>query len=126
SYTYVIIIFTIRLFSVSLLMMPLNTAGINSLPNDMVSHGTAIMNTLRTISGSMGTALMVTLMSLGAGLYQPDASVSKTMIQREAMAHGVDLAFYVTSGFLLIGFILSFFIHDKGKKERGNQRHVVR
>lgn len=126
SYTYVIIIFTIRLFSVSLLMMPLNTAGINSLPNDMVSHGTAIMNTLRTISGSMGTALMVTLMSLGAGLYQPDVSVSKTMIQREAMAHGVDLAFYVTSGFLLIGFILSFFIHDRGKKERGNQRHVVR
>ncbi|ARJ50318.1 MDR family MFS transporter [Staphylococcus lutrae] len=123
SYLYVIIVFTVRLFSVSLLMMPLNTAGINALPNDMVSHGTAIMNTLRTISGSMGTALMVTLMSLGAGLYVPDKSVAPAMISREAMAHGVDLAFYVTSGFILIGLIISFFIYeqDKGKAKRNRR-----
>ncbi|MBT2853721.1 MDR family MFS transporter [Staphylococcus coagulans] len=126
SYLYVISIFTIRLFSISLLTMPLNTAGINSLSNDMVSHGTAIMNTLRTISGSMGTALMVTLMSIGARWYHPDHSVAQGMIHREAIAFGVDLAFYVTSAFLLIGLIISFFIYDRGKEKKTRKQNYVR
>jgi hypothetical protein len=32
------------MFAVSLLMMPINTAGINALRNEDISHGTAIMN----------------------------------------------------------------------------------
>lgn len=121
-YWYVITMYTIRLFSVSLLMMPLNTAGINSLSNEMVSHGTAIMNTLRTIAGSMGTALMVTLMSIGASHFIPTATMSASTVQREAMAAGVNLAFYVTTVFVLVGFILSFFIYDRGKKVKTPKR----
>ena len=44
SYTYLIVVYAIRMFSVSLLMMPINTTGINSLRNEEISHGTAIMN----------------------------------------------------------------------------------
>ncbi|WP_105992309.1 MDR family MFS transporter [Staphylococcus chromogenes] len=118
SFTYVIIVFTIRLFSISFIMMPLNTAGINALDNDMVSHGTAIMNALRTIAGSMGTAIMVTVMAIGTKLYQPDPSVSAQMIPREAMAYGVELAFYLASGIIFLGLILSLFIHDRSKKKK--------
>ncbi|UEX90644.1 MDR family MFS transporter [Staphylococcus ratti] len=125
SYMYVIIVFTIRLFSISFIMMPLNTAGINALENEMISHGTAIMNTLRTIAGSMGTAIMVTIMAIGSTLYQPKASVAKSMIGREAIAYGVEIAFYATSVFVLIGLILSLFIRDRKKtnKRRGNTAH---
>ncbi|MBI5975872.1 MDR family MFS transporter [Staphylococcus canis] len=122
SFTYIIIVYTVRLFSISLLMMPLNTAGINALPNHMVSHGTAIMNTLRTISGSMGTALMVTMMSLGALIYKPTTGMASEIATREAMASGVNLAFAVTSGFLAIGLIISFFIRDRGKEKK--HKHV--
>ena len=66
SYTYLIVVYAIRMFSVSLLMMPINTTGINSLRNEEISHGTAIMNFGRVMAGSLGTALMVTLMSFGA------------------------------------------------------------
>lgn len=118
AYLYVITMYTIRLFSISLIMMPLNTAGINSLSNEMVSHGTAIMNTLRTIAGSMGTALMVTLMSIGAAHYIAPTGMSSAIIKSEAMAAGVNLAFYVTTALAFIGFILSFFIYDRGKKRR--------
>ena len=41
---YLIVVYAIRMFSVSLLMMPINTTGINSLKNEEISHGTAIMN----------------------------------------------------------------------------------
>ncbi|MFO3703130.1 MDR family MFS transporter [Staphylococcus felis] len=121
-YLYVLIMYTVRLFAISLLMMPLNTAGINSLPNHMVSHGTAIMNTLRTISGSIGTALMVTLMSLGALMYSPSEKMSSDLMSREAMASGINLAFWVTSGFLVLGLVISFFIHDRTKEKK--HKHV--
>lgn len=69
SYTYLIVVYAIRMFSVSLLMMPINTTGINSLRNEEISHGTAIMNFGRVMAGSLGTALMVTLMSFGAKIF---------------------------------------------------------
>ena len=61
SYTYLIVIYAIRMFAVSLLMMPINTTGINALKTENISHGTAIMNFGRVMAGSLGTALMVTL-----------------------------------------------------------------
>ena len=54
------------MFAVSLLMMPINTTGINALDNKDISHGTAIMNFGRVMAGSLGTALMVTFMSIGS------------------------------------------------------------
>lgn len=118
SYMYVITVFTIRLVSLSFIMMPLNTAGINALENDMVSHGTAIMNALRTISGSMGIAIMVTAMAIGASWYKPDITIAKMMIQKEAMAFGVDSAFYVASFMVFIGLVISLFIHDRTKVKK--------
>lgn len=118
SYTYIIIVFTIRLISISFIMMPLNTAGINALENDMVSHGTAIMNALRTISGSMGTAIMVTVMAIGTSWYIPDNTIAKAMVHREAMAFGVDAAFFVASLMVFIGLIISLFIHDRNKVKK--------
>lgn len=118
SYMYVITVFTIRLVSLSFIMMPLNTAGINALENDMVSHGTAIMNALRTISGSMGTAIMVTAMAIGASWYKPDITIAKMMIHKEAMAFGVDTAFYVASFMVFIGLVISLFIHDRTKVKK--------
>ena len=43
--------------------MPVNTWGINALPNDKIAHGNAIANTGRQIAGGLGTALIVTLMT---------------------------------------------------------------
>ena len=54
--------------------MPVNTWGINALPNDKIAHGNAIANTGRQVAGGLGTALVVTLMtsitasSLGQGM----------------------------------------------------------
>lgn len=63
SYTHLIVIYTIRMFGMSMLMMPIQTAGLNQLPRNMNAHGTAMSNTLRTISGSIGTAILVTVMT---------------------------------------------------------------
>lgn len=56
-YMYIVLIYAIRAFGMSMLMMPIMTAGMNQLPQHLNSHGTAMSNTLRQISGSIGTSL---------------------------------------------------------------------
>lgn len=115
SYMFLVIIYALRLVAISLLMMPINTTGINVLDNKDISHGTAIMNFARVMAGSLGTGLMVTLMSIGAKWIQSSISqeTSKVVAQRQAVAAGVDLAFMVVTAFIIIAFICSFFIQEK-------------
>lgn len=37
------------------------TAGMNQLPQHLISHGTALSNTIRQVEGSTGTAILVTI-----------------------------------------------------------------
>lgn len=126
SYTYLIIVYALRMFSVSLLMMPLNTAGINALSNKNISHGTAISNFGRVTAGSLGTALMVTIMSIGSKNFVPDSNANETqaMIQRQAIAAGVDLSFVVVSILVFIGLVIAFFIKEDRTETKGNIREV--
>ncbi|RIL21627.1 MDR family MFS transporter [Staphylococcus gallinarum] len=126
SYTYLIIVYALRMFSVSLLMMPLNTAGINSLSNKNISHGTAISNFGRVTAGPLGTALMVTIMSIGSKNFAPNPSAneSQAMIQRQAIAAGVDLSFAVVSVLVFIGLIIACFIKENRAETKMNTREV--
>src|SRR5699024_11202036 len=58
--------FAIRVFGISMLMMPATTAGLNELPDSLMPHGAALTNTMRQIAASIGTAILVTVMSLTA------------------------------------------------------------
>ncbi|MFP3877123.1 DHA2 family efflux MFS transporter permease subunit [Bacillus paralicheniformis] len=60
-YMHIVLIYAIRAFGMSMLMMPIMTAGMNQLPQHLNSHGTAMSNTLRQISGSIGTSLITTI-----------------------------------------------------------------
>lgn len=61
SYGHIVLMYAVRAFGMSLLMMPVMTAGMNQLPQHLNSHGTAMSNTLRQISGSIGTSLITTI-----------------------------------------------------------------
>jgi EmrB/QacA subfamily drug resistance transporter len=60
-FSHIVIIYMIRAFGMSLLMMPIMTAGLNQLPAKLSSHGTSMANTLRQVSGSIGISLMTTI-----------------------------------------------------------------
>ena len=62
TYTHLMIVYMIRSFGMSFIMMPIMTAGMNSLPQRLISHGSSLSNTLRQLAGSIGTALLVTVM----------------------------------------------------------------
>lgn len=48
----------------SFLSMPLNTAGLNALPKQMITHGTALNNTVRQLAGAIGTAVVITIFTV--------------------------------------------------------------
>lgn len=110
---YVVVIYAIRMISVGLLIMPLNTVGLNALKPEEISHGTAIMNSLRIIAGAMGTAISITILSIVAKNYTATHhTMSKVKLARESTVQGVDLTFIFTTVLIVIGFILALFIKE--------------
>ncbi|MGE6259489.1 DHA2 family efflux MFS transporter permease subunit [Heyndrickxia sporothermodurans] len=63
SYGHIMLLYVLRMFGMSFLMMTVMTEGMNQLPIHLTSHGTAASNTARTVAGSIGTAFLVTVMT---------------------------------------------------------------
>ncbi|GAE37430.1 multidrug and toxin extrusion [Halalkalibacter akibai JCM 9157] len=63
SIMYLTVMYAIRMFGFSMVMMPVNTAGLNQLPRKLLPHGSAVTNTIRQMSASIGTGLLVTTMT---------------------------------------------------------------
>jgi predicted MFS family arabinose efflux permease len=118
SLTYITIAFGIRMFGISMVMMPVTTAGLNALRSDLIPHGTAMNNTMRQVAASIGTAILVTVMTmtaladagrLGAGAGGGEAAVAGAeAIGAGAQIHGVNVAFAAATGLSLVALILSF------------------
>ncbi|MFJ5965659.1 MDR family MFS transporter [Bacillus sp. NPDC093026] len=106
SITLITIAYTIRLIGVGMIMMPLTTAGINSLPPHLIPHGTAMNNTMRQIGGSIGTALLVSVMSSSAA----NAELANPL---KSAVHGMNTAFFVAGLIAIIGLIMSLFLKEK-------------
>lgn len=96
SYTYLITVYTIRMFGISLVMMPIMTNGLNQLPLRLNPHGTAINNTLQQVAGAIGSAVMITIMTNYAKNSAEDMDIKETVAGKakdkamELMAGGAD------------------------------------
>src|SRR5699024_8261206 len=112
SFTYLATVKAIRVFGIAIVMMPLTTAGLNSLSNELIPYGTAMNNTMRIVAGSIGTALLVTIMTKAA---IPEQGV-------EGMIRGVNVSFIVAGIFAIIALILAFFVRNTRTGEMPKQQ----
>jgi EmrB/QacA subfamily drug resistance transporter len=102
TFAYLAIVNAFRMLSISMIMMPSTTAGLNALPTNVLPHGTAMNNTLRQMSGAVGTAMLISVMT-----YQ---AIPGEGIMGEI--HGVNVSFTVAALLAVAGFVLSLFIRD--------------
>ncbi|GGH81717.1 EmrB/QacA subfamily drug resistance transporter [Pullulanibacillus pueri] len=127
SFTYVVVVYTIRMFGMSLIMMPIFTAGLNELALSLNKYGTAMVNTLRNVSGAVGMAFFVSIMS-NQGLKHVKDIISQhhilssdkaqiALAQQQGSVMGVNDAFMVATALSIIAFILAFFIKPTEPKE---------
>lgn len=117
SFTYLSVIYAIRMFGLSFTLMPVMTSALNQLPPQWYAHGSAMANTLQQISASIGTAILVTLVAMGTKSFVPTASVSPEIIERQAQVTGFEWAFMGSTIMAFIALILAMFLHSP-KKER--------
>ena len=106
SLIYLAIAYAVRMFGLSLTLMPLMTASLNILPNRLLAHGTAMSNTMRLIAGSIGTALLITIMS-------SVAASSSAQTKALSLLNGMNTAFLCSFIFSILGIILSFYIREQ-------------
>ncbi|SDY23768.1 MFS transporter, DHA2 family, lincomycin resistance protein [Evansella caseinilytica] len=103
------------MIGIALVMMPVQTAGLNQLPRHLHPHGTAILNTLQQVSGAIGIALYVSIMSGGQKRYLSGLSDPESPVEiAKGLAVGINNAFWFGVIIALIAFVLGLFLR-KGK-----------
>ncbi|MDG4942907.1 DHA2 family efflux MFS transporter permease subunit [Staphylococcus agnetis] len=141
-YSSILMIYMIRSFGMSFVMMPIMTAGMNALPARLISHGNALINTMRQLAGSIGTAILVTVMTQQTeshlASFQQDLDQTKPFIKDQvgmmaqqmggkeqalgsvikfvnqlASVDGVNSAFWLATALSFLAFVLSFFLKGK-------------
>ncbi|MER2059822.1 MAG: DHA2 family efflux MFS transporter permease subunit, partial [Niallia sp.] len=104
----------------SFITMPLNTASLNALPKELVTHGTAVNNTLRQIAGAIGTAVVITVFTVqttshAETLMQETPNATADMIRKLASILGSSDAYYFMTILAVVALILTFFVPSKAK-----------
>ncbi len=117
TFTYLSVIYAIRMFGLSFTLMPVMTSALNQLPPKWYAHGSAMANTLQQISAAIGTAILVTLVAMGTKSFVPTTSASPEILERQAQVTGFEWAFMGSTVMAFIALILAMFLHPP-KKER--------
>lgn len=116
---YIVVLYALRMFGISMVMMPATTAGMNALPVDMMGHGTAVNNTTRQIASSIGTAILTSVLSNVTDAQKPAHHLIKSNplgyqnSYFNATLNGYHAAFYVAVAFCLVGLVVAFFMKGK-------------
>lgn len=130
SYTFIVSMYTIRMFGMSMVMMPIMTNGLNQLPQMMNPHGTAINNTLQQVAGAIGSAVLVTFMNnrtkstaedliaeakahaaqSGAAPTAEQMQQMQEQIMQTALLDGITHSFLIAAFVTVLALILAFFL----------------
>lgn len=106
-----IILHVSMMISISMIMMPAQTNGLNQLPRHFYPHGTAILNTLSQVAGAIGVAFFISVMTSGQQKYLEQSTNPTDPVQlTTAMVSGVQNAFVIGFGFAVLAFVVALFI----------------
>lgn len=92
-------------------MMPAVTLGANSLPDELVPHGTAVITTVRQIFGSLGVAIATIVLTTATA-----SGLHRGMQSMAAAIHGYHLVFIMMVVIELIGLVLALMIKNEKKQ----------
>ncbi|KRM72485.1 MDR family MFS transporter [Lacticaseibacillus brantae] len=121
---YITVLYAVRMFGVSMVMMPVTTNGMNALSTDMIRHGTAVNNTVRQVATSMTTAILVSVLTNVTNQTKPASSLLKSDPLSyknsffNATLNGYHAAFWFAIGFSLLGWVLAFFLKTKKNQNK--------
>lgn len=113
---YITVLYTMRMFGITMVTMPVTTTGMNALPLNLIGHGTAVNNTTRQVAASMGTAILISVLTNVTNAQSP----AKSLLKQAPLAYqqhminatlsGYHAAFVVSLLFCAVGLVLTFML----------------
>lgn len=134
SYFSLMMLYTVRMFGMSLVMMPVVTNGMNALPKRLSPHATALNSTLQQVAGAIGSALLISVMTTSTQnrvtelTTESGNSIGENAMRKltiEATVHGINTAFFIATLLAIVAMILSIFIKKPVPITAGIEEQVM-
>ncbi|MDZ5588249.1 MDR family MFS transporter [Enterococcus cecorum] len=128
SVIVIVVLYAIRMFGISMVMMPVTTSGMNALPAHLISHGTAVNNTFRQVASSIGTAILISVLTNVTKNNLPTKSILEAIPLAykdqaiNATLSGYHAAFLVAVIFGFIGWLITFTLAKKKNYVQGGDK----
>ncbi|MCG7343944.1 DHA2 family efflux MFS transporter permease subunit [Sporosarcina sp. ACRSL] len=108
----VVLGYILIMLTVSAIMMPAETNGLNQLPKKLYPHGTAVMSTLQPVGGAIGVSIFISILNARQlKILQGSATPEDVATQSMAMVAGVELIYFIAFAMSIVAVILAFFVY---------------
>ncbi|AXI07893.1 MFS transporter [Oceanobacillus zhaokaii] len=115
----VVVGYILLMLSVSAIMMPAETNGLNQLPKRLYPHGTAIMSTLQPVAGAVGVSVFISIMNAKQrNILQLSDDPTNIANINVAMVSGVELVYLISFILSIVAVILAFFVYRAKPEEK--------
>ncbi|WP_432353798.1 MDR family MFS transporter [Sporosarcina sp. A2] len=109
---HVVIYYVLIMLSVSAIMMPAETNGLNQLPKRLYPHGTAVMSTLQPVAGAIGVSVFISIMNARQlHVLQKSTNPTDPAAINLALVSGVELVYFIAFAMSIVAVILSFVVY---------------
>ncbi len=110
---FVMVVYAVLAVGMQFTMTPVNTWGVNSLPNDAIQHAQSTSNTINQVAASFGTTLLVSIAASVSAAATDLSGVEQTFA-------GYHMSFCTTAGLAACAVILILvFVRDRKKVQGG-------
>lgn len=110
---FVSIMYAVMSVGIQFTMTPVNTWGVNSLPNETIQHAQSTSNTINQVAGSFGTALLVSIAAAASNANNGLAGVERTFF-------GYHASFCATAA-LAAGSIVLIVLFVRNQKQMSSE-----
>lgn len=108
----VVVGYILIMLSVSAIMMPAETNGLNQLPKRLYPHGTAVMSTLQPVAGAIGVSVFISIMNARQlHVLQQSETPKDPATMNLALVAGVELVYFIAFAMSIVALILSFIVY---------------
>ncbi len=118
----IIVGYILLMLTVSAIMMPAETNGLNQLPKRLYPHGTAVMTTLQPVAGAIGVSVFISIMNARKLHFLQNVKTPQDPATINlAMVAGVELVYFIAFAMSLAAVILAFMVYRAvPEKETGD------
>lgn len=121
----IVVGYILLMLSVSAIMMPAQTNGLNQLPKKLYPHGTAVMTTLQPVAGAIGVSVFISIMNAKQLHFLQNSSHPEDPATiNQGMVAGVELVYFIAFIIAVVAVILAFKVYRAKPEETAETTEI--